>query len=421
MLVGFPEWPFPLHLRWSRVSDVAGQNFRKRPAVMSALHKAAYMSRRCQTFDRVHFPVYTFSEPKQLIYGGIMAFKLVIGMKKYMSRSIGILMLSGFFLLASVANAQITYTYLGNNFDKVSGPYTTANRVSGEIVVSSKVSANGPSQITEDMVLSYSFSDGVRTFTQSNSIMCSFFLDIDAAGAVESWRIRLRGPIVSSQDIRQDYIETHAPPHDSDKGGILKLEDARVNCAEGPSLEEGSVEKAGTWTASALDPDEVINLSLEEPRDGSVYSGIGNIRGWALSFEEIDKVELYIDGKFMGAIPYGGLRNDVSRKYPQVPGSENSGFSMAFGYNGITSGEHTVKVRAISETGIFKEKSATFTVVTFHQPFFPNPNAVSLSNSEVDKDGSDIVIHNLSVDGKLYDVRLRWKSQTQGFELIEIR
>jgi hypothetical protein len=343
-------------------------------------------------------------------------------MKKYMYRLMAIFLLSGLWLLASVANAQVTYTYLGNNFDKISGPYTTANRVSGHIVAAPIVSNDGPAMILEDMVISYSFTDGVRTLTQSNSIMCSFFLDIDAAGAVEGWRVQLRGPIVSADELTQEYIETHGFPHDLDLGGVFKLEDARQNCVEViDPIEEGSVAKHGTWTVAAPDPDDAINLSLEEPQHGSVYSGIGNIRGWALSFEEVEKVELYIDGQLMGIIPYGGLRNDVGSKYPEIPGSGNSGFSMAFGYNGLTSGEHTVKARAISETGVFKEQSATFTVVKFHQPFFPNPDAVKLSNSEVDKDGSDIVIRNLSVGGELYDVRLRWNVKSQGFELIEIR
>jgi hypothetical protein len=179
--------------------------------------------------------------------------------------------------------------------------------------------------------------------------------------------------------------------------------------------------EGSTAPAITPDPDEVITMSLEEPQDGAVYSGIGNIRGWVLSFEKIDRTELYIDGQLMGLIPFGGLRNDVRTKYSDVPGSGNSGYSMAFGYNGLTVGEHTVKVRAITDTGVFNEKSATFSVVKFHQPFFPNPNAVNLSNSEVDKDGSDIVIRNLSVGGKLYDVRLRWNTKSQGFELIEIR
>lgn len=171
---------------------------------------------------------------------------------------------------------------------------------------------------------------------------------------------------------------------------------------------------------------DIIKLSLQEPQNGSVYSGIGNIRGWALSFDEsqdvaIERVELFIDGVFRGPIPYGGPRNDVGSKFPEIPGSFNSGFSMALGYNGLNSGEHTITVRAFTNTGVFREQNATFNVAAFHKPFFPNPDAIKLTNSELEKDGSDIVIRNLSVDGQLYDVRLRWYKRTQGFELIQIQ
>ena len=53
--------------------------------------------------------------------------------------------------------------------------------------------------------------------------------------------------------------------------------------------------RRGTWlgvavlglslipTASPAATSEQIILSLEEPRSGSVYSGVGNVRGWAVA------------------------------------------------------------------------------------------------------------------------------------------
>lgn len=172
---------------------------------------------------------------------------------------------------------------------------------------------------------------------------------------------------------------------------------------------------------------DTIKMSLQEPQNGSVYSGVGNLRGWAITFDKsetelaIERVELFIDGQFSGLIPYGGPRNDVGSKYAKIPGAFDSGFSMALGYNGLGAGKHTITVRAFTNTGVFKEHTAVFNVVAFHKPFFPNPDSIKLSNSELVKDGSDMVIRNLSVDGKSYDVRLRWNNRTQGFELIKIQ
>ncbi len=178
---------------------------------------------------------------------------------------------------------------------------------------------------------------------------------------------------------------------------------------------------AYTVTELAPGPNEEIIIRLQEPRDGSTLSGVGNLRGFALSLDGIERVELYVDGQFKGEIPYGGSRRDVGEKNPEIPDSNDSGFSQAFNYNNLALGEHTIITRAFAKTGEFNESSATFTVQKFHMSFFSNPNAIDLSTSTVDKDEAEIVILNLSVDNQLYDVRLRWNTQTQGFDIVEIR
>ena len=37
-------------------------------------------------------------------------------------------------------------------------------------------------------------------------------------------------------------------------------------------------------------------LTLEEPQEGGTYTGISNLRGWAIAESGIDKIELDIDG-----------------------------------------------------------------------------------------------------------------------------
>jgi N-acetylmuramoyl-L-alanine amidase len=70
-------------------------------------------------------------------------------------------------------------------------------------------------------------------------------------------------------------------------------------------------------------------LTLEEPQEGGTYTGISNLRGWAIAESGIDKIELDIDGVYAFDIPMGGSRGDVASAYPDFPNASQSGFSMA--------------------------------------------------------------------------------------------
>ena len=37
----------------------------------------------------------------------------------------------------------------------------------------------------------------------------------------------------------------------------------------------------------------VFRLMLEEPINGEIHGGVGNLRGWAVASEGIDKVEIF--------------------------------------------------------------------------------------------------------------------------------
>lgn len=174
------------------------------------------------------------------------------------------------------------------------------------------------------------------------------------------------------------------------------------------------------YTPPTQPPTEDIIMKLEEPNAASNYSGVSNIRGYALSPNGISKIELYVNGQYKSIIPYGGSRGDVGNAYPEIPGSRNSGFGMTYNYNNLASGQNTITIRATSNDGTFKEVTNKFTEWRFQKPFFPDDSSIDIRNSTVGKDGSRILIKNLSVDGQLYDVWLKWKKQTQGFEIDKI-
>ncbi len=118
-----------------------------------------------------------------------------------------------------------------------------------------------------------------------------------------------------------------------------------------------------------------IVASLEEPAKGGNYAGVGNLRGWAVSPDGIDKVRLYIDGTYVQELPYGGLRNDVANQYPDYPDAGQAGFSIAYNYSGLGVGPHSAKVIATDYAGSTLIKKNTFKVIKFGPSFIADPAA----------------------------------------------
>ena len=108
-----------------------------------------------------------------------------------------------------------------------------------------------------------------------------------------------------------------------------------------------------------------FRLSLEEPVAGEIHGGVGNLRGWAVASEGIEKIEIWIDGAYAFDAPYGGARSDVGGTFPDVNGSNKSGFSLAYGYGDLAPGSHTISAIAHTVTGETEESAAKFTVVKF--------------------------------------------------------
>ncbi len=165
---------------------------------------------------------------------------------------------------------------------------------------------------------------------------------------------------------------------------------------------------------------EPLRAELDQPADQGVYSGVGMIRGWALSEEEVERIEVYVDGRYAFDVPYGDPRDDVGYAYPDIDGSSTSGFSVPFRYSALSAGEHTISVIVTDGFGDRLERSATFDVVRF-EPFFvgkentPNMNW-SLASSYADY----ITVRGVEVGGSVYSVTLRWQTLTQSFEIVNI-
>ena len=195
---------------------------------------------------------------------------------------------------------------------------------------------------------------------------------------------------------------------DSDFAWFILIGDTCPNCGN---------DRVGAWFWR----EAPFKVHLEEPVKGQVHSGIGSLRGWAIAEDGIDRVEVYIDGNYAYDAPYGGPRGDVEEKFPEIDGSGQSGFSMAFSYSNLSFGQHTITVLAFDKTGSSMEATSTFDVVTFDKKFISKQDVVDATGAEMLSDGDEIYIQNILIDDRNYDLTLKWRTSEQGFEIVEIR
>lgn len=120
-------------------------------------------------------------------------------------------MLLGLLIFTLPVMADEIYTYTGNDFEVGEGLYTTSDFVSGFFTVATPLGDNLVfGNITP---LTYSFSDGVQTFTNSAPPTdVTFEVATDASGAITAWDVSLSTGlnIVSTDSISSDFGEAGA-------------------------------------------------------------------------------------------------------------------------------------------------------------------------------------------------------------------
>ena len=170
-------------------------------------------------------------------------------------------------------------------------------------------------------------------------------------------------------------------------------------------------------STDSTDADTEFLLALEEPVQGATHSGVSNLRGWSISDEGIDKIEIYVDGRFFQVAPYGGSRGDVGAAFPDVEGSFESGFSLAYNYSVLDAGEHVIDAVAYTSSGRTQVASATFEVTRPGQEFIADQDAVDLNGASCLISNQSVVVKDILIEGRgPWDVFLNWQTASQGFE-----
>ena len=99
---------------------------------------------------------------------------------------ISILVVACLFLWTTGARAETVYTYTGLDFTSVSGLYTTMDKVTGSFVLSSPLPPFLPAGSDESALLvSWSLSDGVNTFTGTGPTLTAFNFATGPGGEIQ--------------------------------------------------------------------------------------------------------------------------------------------------------------------------------------------------------------------------------------------
>ena len=168
---------------------------------------------------------------------------------------------------------------------------------------------------------------------------------------------------------------------------------------------------------------DVAKITLEEPVDSGIASGISNIRGWAISDTGVEKIELFVNGRYVSDIPYGGQRLDVESAYPNVPDSIHSGFGQTFNYGELGSGSHEITVRAYLGDGLLIEDTARFKASVLPTPFIPESEKPDLSGASVtlDRTTGKVLISEVELtSGETFDLTIDWATAKQGFKIVDV-
>jgi hypothetical protein len=164
-----------------------------------------------------------------------------------------------------------------------------------------------------------------------------------------------------------------------------------------------------------------LEIAIDQPIRNAVHSGIGMVRGWAMSSKPIERIEVYIDGTYRFDIPHGDQRNDLAKRFPDNELASESGFSTAFNWNQLGSGEHEITIRAIDTFGSSAERTFDFAVTTFDKGFIQSSDVFELGWSSISGLGDSFLIRGALIDGAYYDITLQWRPRSQNFEIVGIR
>ena len=171
-----------------------------------------------------------------------------------------------------------------------------------------------------------------------------------------------------------------------------------------------------------LNTDITVNLEEPKPVEDAAYSGISNLRGWAVAPAGVARVEIYIDGNYAFDVPMGGARGDVGAAFPDYVDSDKSGFSMAFNYKNLPPDSYSMTAKAIANDGDYNEVTVSFTTTRFISTYIAQPTDIDFTSTEQVYVGERAFqMKGVTIEGKKWDIGFIWDAATQGMEMMSIK
>lgn len=100
-------------------------------------------------------------------------------------------------------------------------------------------------------------------------------------------------------------------------------------------------------------PNEGAFGAIETPRPGRIFAGQMRFEGWALDWETVNRVEVYVDGVYIGDAAYGvDSRASVRAQFPGYPDTDFPVWRLNYDSNDFSDGVHQVQILVIDDLGV---------------------------------------------------------------------
>lgn len=90
---------------------------------------------------------------------------------------------------------------------------------------------------------------------------------------------------------------------------------------------------------------------VDLPPNGLLFDDVVTFTGWALDFEGVDRVQVWVDGTFFGNAVYGLARPPVSAQFPGYPDTAFPAWTFTFDSRLIANGVHHMQVIVVDDHG----------------------------------------------------------------------
>jgi hypothetical protein len=104
---------------------------------------------------------------------------------------------------------------------------------------------------------------------------------------------------------------------------------------------------AVTFTCRDYTKDDLTIGQIDSPVVGLLYGGLINVFGWAIDFQGVAAVLIYVDGNLINFGYYGTPRPDIASDYPSYPKVLNSGWFNYIDTTQFSNGIHQLSVAVV--------------------------------------------------------------------------